>query len=81
LVHRDGEVTIEYKPRIIREMRLDLLIEDELHVALAVADVPIPVLLFDRPWNQAELPPGITRVTNWGEVLRLIAAQAVSRPG
>ncbi len=81
MVHRDGEATAEYKPRIVRELRLDLLIEDELHVALAAAAVPIPVLLFDRPWNQASLPSGIARVADWGQALRLIAAQAAARAG
>jgi len=81
LVHRDGEPAPEYKTRMVRQLRLDLLIEDELHVALAASAVPIPVLLFDRPWNQGELPAGITRVTAWSQVLQLIAAQASSRSG
>lgn len=76
LVHREQEAAADYKPRIAREMKLDLLIEDELHVALAAALVPIPVLLFDRPWNQAELPAGITRVMDWDHALRVVAAQA-----
>ncbi len=79
LVHREHETAADYKPRIVREMKLDLLIEDELHVAVAAAEVPIPVLLFDRPWNRAELPAGITRVTDWDQALRLIAAQAAAR--
>jgi uncharacterized protein len=78
LVHREHEAAADYKPRIVREMKLDLLIEDELHVALAAAIVPIPVLLFDRPWNQAELPAGITRVTDWEHALRVVAAQAAA---
>ena len=81
LAHRDGQPAPEYKTRMVRELRLDLLIEDELHVALAAAAVPIPILLFDRPWNQGELPVGITRVTDWSQVLHLIAAQASSRSG
>lgn len=81
LVHRDGETAAEYKPRIVRELRLDLLIEDELHVALAAAEVPIPVLLFDRPWNQADLPHGMTRVSSWDQVRRLVAALAAARAG
>ena len=79
LVHRENETSAVYKPRIVRELHLDLLIEDELHVALAAAQVPIPVLLFDRPWNQAELPPGMTRVSSWDEVRRLVAALAAAR--
>ena len=79
LVHRDGEAAAEYKPRVVRERRLDLLIEDERHVAVAAALVPVPVLLFDRPWNQGELPGGITRVTNWNHVLRWVEAAAAAR--
>lgn len=79
LVHRDGEAAAEYKPRVVRERRLDLLIEDERHVAVAASLVPVPVLLFDRPWNQGELPGGITRVTNWKHVLRWIEASAAAR--
>jgi len=81
LVHRDGEPAPEYKTRMVRELRLDLLIEDELPVALAAAAVPIPVLLFDRPWNRGELPTGLTRVTDWSQVLHLVAGQASSRSG
>jgi uncharacterized HAD superfamily protein len=82
LVHRDGEKAEEYKPRIVRERRLDLLIEDELHVALATARIPIPVLLFDRPWNQGNLPGGVTRVREWDQVRRSVdaLAQAPHRP-
>jgi uncharacterized protein len=79
LVHRDGETAAEYKPRVVRERRLDLLIEDELHVAVATALVPVPVLLFDRPWNQGELPQGVTRVTNWNDALRRVEAAAAAR--
>ncbi len=81
LVHRDGEATaMVFKPRVIREQRLDLLIDDELHVAEAVARLPVPVLLFDRPWNQGELPAGITRVQAWDEILRRVADYAASKP-
>ena len=81
LVHREHETAADYKLRIVREMKLDLLIDDELHVALAAAEVPIPVLLFDRPWNQAELPAGITRVTDWDHAQRVVAAEAAARSG
>ena len=79
LVHRDEEAAVEYKPRIVRERRLDLLIEDELAVAVATAAASAPVLLFDRPWNQGELPQGVTRVRKWDEVQRLVAARAARR--
>jgi hypothetical protein len=76
LVHRDGEAAAVYKPRIVRERRLDLLIEDERALALATAKASAPVLLFDRPWNQGELPQGVTRVKTWDEVRRLVEAHA-----
>lgn len=79
LVHRNGEAAVEYKPRVVRERGLDVLIEDERHVAAAVALVPVPVLLFDRPWNQGVLPAGVTRVTNWRHVLRWVEAAAAAR--
>jgi len=81
LVHRNEEMAVEYKPRIARERGLDCLIEDELHVAVAVARVPVSVLLVDRPWNQGDLPHGITRVTNWDHILRHVGAVAAQRSG
>jgi uncharacterized HAD superfamily protein len=51
---------------------LDLLIEDERALALATAKASAPVLLFDRPWNQGELPQGVTRVKTWDEVQQLV---------
>lgn len=79
LAHRDGEAASEYKPRVVRERRLDLLIEDELHVAMATAASAAPVLLFDRPWNQGALPNAVTRVRSWGEVLGTVEAMAAAR--
>jgi uncharacterized HAD superfamily protein len=76
LVHRDGEAAVDYKPRVVRERQLDLLIEDERHVAAATARVPAPVLLFDRPWNQGKLPQGVTRVRSWDDVLRVVKVMA-----
>ena len=41
--------------------------DDALHNALDIASVGIPVLLLDRPWNQAKLPHNVIRVGNWRE--------------
>jgi len=76
LVHRNGEAAAAYKPRIVREKRLQLLIEDELHVALAAARVPVPVFLVDRPWNQGDLPQNVTRIGSWDQLLREVQAFA-----
>jgi len=73
LVHRAGpEPAAAYKSRVIRERGLDLLIDDERHVAVAVAALPVPVLLLDRPWNRGSLPPGVSRVATWGEILEKV---------
>jgi phosphoglycolate phosphatase-like HAD superfamily hydrolase len=77
VVHRDGpEPAAEYKPRVIRERGLELLIDDELHVALAAAAIPVPVLLVDRPWNAGDLPPGVDRVRGWEEIALRVKALA-----
>jgi uncharacterized HAD superfamily protein len=81
LIHRDGEATAaEFKARIVREQRLDLLIDDELHVAKAVAALPVPVLLFDRPWNRGDLPTGVARVHTWGDILRAVGTLTPPSP-
>jgi uncharacterized protein len=79
VVHRDGESLAGYKPRVLREMGLELHIEDELEVARAVAAIPIPVLLFDRPWNQGEIPREVTRVRDWDRVVQRVSAEAAAR--
>jgi uncharacterized HAD superfamily protein len=81
VVHRDGEAARDYKPRVAREERLDLLIDDEAHLAAAVAAIPIAVLLMDRPWNQGEMPRGVTRVPGWEEVLAHVERLAAERSG
>lgn len=73
LVHRAGaESAAAYKPRIVQERALDVLIDDELHVAAAVG-ARVPVLLLDRPWNRGPLPPGVSRVSTWDEILDQVA--------
>ncbi|HTU02360.1 MAG TPA: hypothetical protein VMG58_11110 [Candidatus Sulfotelmatobacter sp.] len=82
LVHRPGmeEGAAPYKRRIVRECHLDLLIDDELHVARGVAEAGVAVLLVDRPWNQGLLPDGIARVKDWVEILAQVERRA-SGPG
>jgi uncharacterized HAD superfamily protein len=80
MVHRDGEPAAIYKPRVARERRLDLLIDDELHLAVATAAASVPVLLFDRPWNQGRLPAGVVRVHTWGQVRQFVETAAAGAP-
>ena len=79
LVHRDGESLAGYKPRVLRELGLQLHIEDELDVARAAARIPVQVLLLDRPWNRGDLPGGVTRVKDWDQVVRRVAEEAAAR--
>ena len=60
------------KGEMCKKRNVQLFIEDALHNAISVAQEEIPVLLFDTPWNQGELPPHITRVTGWEDALRVM---------
>lgn len=47
---------------------IDLFMEDRLENALQLSsELEIPVLLFDTPYNQAELPSLVHRITSWDE--------------
>lgn len=54
------------------DLGLDIFIEDAPHTALAIANVGIPVLLYDMPWNKDIEHPLIFRFTHWLEVPMLI---------
>jgi phosphoglycolate phosphatase-like HAD superfamily hydrolase len=79
IVHRQGETIPEFKGRAAREQRLDVLVEDELPAARAVAAAGVPVLLMDRAWNQGILPPGIVRIASWGEALARLTDGGLAR--
>jgi uncharacterized HAD superfamily protein len=50
-------------------LKLDLIIEDELYVALPLLQSKTKVILFDRPWNQMEITyQGFRRIKQWSEV-------------
>ena len=72
VVHNGMEAVSRYKSGVASRLQLDLFIEDELAVAIAVAETATPVLLFDRPWNQGALPDTMQRVRSWTEVLARI---------
>ncbi len=74
VVHRTCDPVERHKADVASGLGLGLFIEDELAVALAVADTAIPVLLFDRPWNQGPLPDTVRRIESWPEALAQIAA-------
>ncbi|MGH7410689.1 MAG: 5' nucleotidase, NT5C type [Candidatus Methylomirabilis sp.] len=73
LVHKGIEPVWRYKSEAASELLLDLFIEDELAVAIAIAEAEIPVLLYDHPWNQGTLSDNVRRVRSWAEVLTKVA--------
>lgn len=74
VVHRTCDPVERHKADVASGLGLGLFIEDELTVALAVADAAIPVLLFDRPWNQGPLHGNVRRIESWHQALTQIAA-------
>ena len=81
VVHNGMKPVGRYKSGAASELQIELFIEDELGVASAVAERAIPVLLFDRPWNQGALPANVQRVRFWTEVLDRIDVLSRSREG
>lgn len=59
------------KADLAKQIGGNYLIDDQIKHCFAAAEVGIEALLFgDYPWNQVDkLPPGVTRVKNWQEVL------------
>lgn len=59
------------KGEMAKSIGAEYLIDDQLKHCMAAAKIGIKSLLFGNyPWNQADdLPPGVTRVKDWQEVL------------
>lgn len=66
----DGKIVRKSKKQICQELGIDYFVEDSLGHVYSVAELSIPILLFDRPWNQtADLPKNVTRVYSWDEIV------------
>jgi len=60
-----------YKSEICIENGIEIFVDDALDNAIELAGKGIPVLMPDRPWNQAnDLPPLVTRVYSWEEIIQ-----------
>ncbi|WP_414055044.1 5' nucleotidase, NT5C type [Macrococcus equi] len=56
-----------------RRLQVDAFFEDKLDNAIEINKaLNIPVFLFDTPYNQSELPEGVTRVKTWLELDQII---------
>lgn len=66
----DKDTAKRTKGAIAKNLGVDYIIDDQLKHCIAAAEHGITALLFgEYSWNQAdELPPGITRVSNWEAV-------------
>ena len=60
------------KVDLIKEWQLELFIEDYMGNAEAIADSGTQVLLLDTTYNQGELPAGVTRCSNWMQIVKEI---------
>ncbi len=64
------------KSDVVKEVGIDAFIDDALGFAKDVAETGIPVFLFDTPWNQGDVPPGVVRVKSWNEILAILTSKA-----
>ncbi|MEX0934903.1 MAG: hypothetical protein WDZ70_01075 [Candidatus Paceibacterota bacterium] len=60
------------KGEMCKQCGVDVFIDDALVHARSVAEIGIPVLLFDTPWNQEKISPPITRVHSWEEAVAIL---------
>ncbi|NLI92699.1 MAG: hypothetical protein GX434_10980 [Peptococcaceae bacterium] len=56
----------------VRELGINVFVEDFMSNALEIASIGVPVLLLDTPYNQGKTPKGVTRCYNWREIKELI---------
>ncbi len=58
----------------LAERRFSFAVEDSPSMAKFLAkEMQVPVALLDRPWNQMDDHPLITRLSDWSEVAELLA--------
>lgn len=66
------------KKEVLQQVGADFLIDDQAKHCIAAAEAGIESLLFgDYSWNKSvKLPPGVTRVKSWAEVLEHFDAKS-----
>ena len=66
------------KAEMCKQLGADYLIDDQLKHCLGAAEAGVPSLLFgEYGWNKADqLPDGVTRVRDWGEIEEYFDAQS-----
>ena len=68
-----GSDGVKMKKSIMcRKLNVRLIIEDDLMHIADCANDGIPVLVYDKPWNQGILPEKAVRVFDWQQVINTI---------
>ncbi|MDO8729199.1 MAG: HAD hydrolase-like protein [bacterium] len=70
--HYQGDGPKRSKGEVCKELGIEIFVDDFLHNVEDVANLGIPALLFDAPWNQGEVKPPITRVYSWDEIVEIL---------
>lgn len=60
------------KLEVCQALDAKILIDDAIPHATSLAGAGTPVIMFDRPWNQVDVPALVTRVFSWPETLEQI---------
>jgi hypothetical protein len=66
------------KSEVCADLGIKMMIDDALHTAEDCSQNGIHALLYDCPWNQAELADGIVRVYSWQDILKKLDSLPVS---
>jgi len=60
------------KSEVCKKLNVDLLIDDDMNHVIDCTNEGIPVLVFNKPWNQGTLPEKALRMNSWEELPDLI---------
>jgi len=60
------------KSEVCKNINADFIIDDDMNHVVDCTNAGIPVLVFNKPWNQGILPNGAFRMNSWEELPNLI---------
>lgn len=60
------------KREVCVHLGVNLFVEDSLRNAVQINDCSIPVILFNAPYNQGDLPEKVWRCHSWSEIYQTI---------
>ena len=71
-----GDEIKKTKAEVCQEIGAEIYVDDLLENAEGVANTGRKVFLLDSPWNQGEIPQGITRAYSWNEIVEALQVTA-----